>query len=59
MLSKKEEYKLDIRKIERLREEIEKADAIIIGAGAGLSTAAGFSYTGERFQKYFKDFADK
>lgn len=39
--------------IDRLKNEIETADAIIIGAGAGLSTAAGFTYSGERFEKYF------
>ncbi|MCM1214586.1 MAG: Sir2 silent information regulator family NAD-dependent deacetylase [Lachnospiraceae bacterium] len=35
------------------------ADAVVIGAGAGLSTAAGFTYSGERFHKYFTDFAEK
>lgn len=45
--------------VRRLREEIETADAIVIGAGAGLSTSAGFTYTGERFQEYFQDFARK
>ena len=45
--------------IQRLREALDKADAVVIGAGAGLSTAAGFTYTGERFQRYFSDFADK
>ena len=43
--------------IERLKKEIESADAIVIGAGAGLSTAAGLTYSGERFEKYFRDFA--
>ena len=43
--------------ITRLKKEIETADAIIIGAGAGLSTSAGFTYSGERFEKYFSDFA--
>ena len=43
--------------IARLKMEIETADAIVIGAGAGLSTAAGFIYSGERFEKYFGDFA--
>ena len=43
----------------RLKAEIETADAIVIGAGAGLSTAAGFIYSGERFEKYFRDFAEK
>lgn len=42
-----------------LRREIETADAIIIGAGAGLSTSAGFTYTGSRFRQYFSDFEDK
>ncbi len=46
-------------KIAGLKKEIETADAIVIGAGAGLSTSAGFTYTGERFQKYFHDFAEK
>ena len=42
-----------------LKQEIETADAIVIGAGSGLSTAAGFTYAGERFQKYFGDFIRK
>ena len=45
--------------IARLMAEIETADAIVIGAGAGISTAAGFTYSGERFRKYFGDFADR
>lgn len=45
--------------IARLKEEIDTADAIIIGAGAGLSTSAGFTYSGERFDIYFFDFARK
>ena len=45
--------------IERLKKEIDNADCIIIGAGAGLSTAAGFTYSGERLQKYFADFVQK
>jgi len=43
--------------IEQLKKEIESADSIIIGAGAGLSTAAGLTYSGERFERYFGDFA--
>ena len=43
----------------RLGRELDTADAIIIGAGAGLSTSAGLSYSGERFHKYFHDFAEK
>ena len=45
--------------INKLRETLDNADAIVIGAGAGLSTSAGFVYTGERFEKYFSDFAAK
>lgn len=45
--------------IEHLKNEIKTADAIVIGAGAGLSTAAGFTYSGERFEKYFSDFIEK
>ncbi len=43
-------------RIELLKNEIQKADAVVIGAGAGLSTSAGFTYSGERFEKYFFDF---
>ena len=46
-------------KISRLKQELNTADAVVIGAGAGLSTSAGFTYTGERFQKYFGDFIAK
>ncbi len=46
-------------KIARLKERLKAADAVVIGAGAGLSTSAGFIYTGERFRKYFQDFAEK
>ena len=45
--------------IERLKEALQNCDAVVIGAGSGLSTAAGFTYTGERFEKYFSDFAWK
>ena len=44
--------------IEVLRQALETADAVVIGAGSGLSTAAGFTYSGERFQKYFADFIE-
>lgn len=47
------------QKIQRLRQTLDEADAVIIGAGAGLSTSAGFVYDGERFEKYFSDFAAK
>ena len=45
--------------MERLKAALQNCDAVVIGAGAGLSTAAGFTYTGERFEKYFSDFAQK
>ena len=45
--------------IQRLKLEIETADAIVIGAGAGLSTAAGLTYSGERFDRYFSDFKER
>ena len=45
--------------MERLKAALQDCDAVVIGAGSGLSTAAGFTYTGERFEKYFSDFAAK
>ncbi|MBR0520923.1 MAG: Sir2 silent information regulator family NAD-dependent deacetylase [Spirochaetales bacterium] len=43
--------------LRRLKTEIATAEAIVIGAGAGLSTSAGFTYSGERFELWFHDFA--
>ena len=45
--------------MERLKTALRDCDAVVIGAGSGLSTAAGFTYTGERFEKHFSDFARK
>ena len=45
--------------IQKLKTALDEADAVVIGAGAGLSTSAGFTYDGERFQKYFADFETK
>ena len=45
--------------IKRLKHELETCDAVLVGAGAGLSTSAGFTYSGERFERYFFDFAKK
>ena len=42
--------------IEKLQEALRETDAIVVGAGAGLSTSAGFTYSGERFQQHFSDF---
>lgn len=46
-------------KIKMLRAAVDGADAVLIGAGAGLSTAAGYTYSGERFEKHFSDFRQK
>lgn len=51
-LTRKEQF-------EMLKNEIQNAQAIVIGAGAGLSTSAGLTYNGERFEKYFFDFKEK
>ncbi|MDO4280077.1 MAG: Sir2 silent information regulator family NAD-dependent deacetylase [Peptococcaceae bacterium] len=45
--------------IRRLREALDAADAVIVGAGSGLSTSAGFDYSGARFHKYFQDYIDR
>lgn len=45
--------------IQILKDQLDKADAVVIGAGSGLSTAAGYIYTGERFNRYFSDFEKK
>jgi NAD-dependent SIR2 family protein deacetylase len=45
--------------VKRLKDELSRAEAVVIGAGAGLSTSAGFSYSGERFEKHFSDFEKK
>ena len=44
---------------DRLRQALSAADAVVIGGGAGLSTAAGFTYSGERFARYLSDFEKK
>lgn len=46
-------------RIEQLTYELETAGAVVLGAGAGLSTSAGFTYSGERFRQYFSDFQAK
>lgn len=45
--------------MERLKIALDEADAVVIGAGAGLSTSAGMTYSGERFERYFSDFKEK
>lgn len=48
-----------IETIEKLKQVFVETEAMVIGAGAGLSTSAGFTYSGERFEKYFADFHAK
>ena len=45
--------------VNKLKEKLDAADAVVIGAGAGLSASAGFTYEGERFHRYFPDFEEK
>lgn len=45
--------------VQKIKNALEEADAVVIGAGAGLSTSAGFTYAGERFHRYFFDFEEK
>lgn len=47
-----------VSKIEKLRQALDDVDAVIVGAGAGMSTAAGLTYSGERFDEHFADFRD-
>ena len=47
------------KEIERLKDAFASAETVIIGAGAGMSTSAGFTYSGERFDRYFGDFSGK
>lgn len=49
----------NLSKITALKIALTQADAVLIGAGAGFSTAAGFTYGGERFREYFGDFEEK
>ena len=45
--------------IEKLKKALNEAESVLIGAGSGLSTSAGFVYTGERFRNYFSDFEER
>lgn len=51
--------KKSLAQIDRLKRALEDAEAIVIGAGAGLSTSAGLTYSGERFEQDFGDFIKK
>lgn len=48
-----------LEQTDRLGRALREADAVVIGAGAGLSASAGLTYSGERFEKYFRDFRDR
>lgn len=54
-----DKFTKNFSKIEELKHKIGECDAIVIGAGAGLSTSAGFTYSGDRFYEHFGDFAEK
>ncbi len=51
--------KIFLAQLKQLGKELEMADAVLVGAGAGLSASAGLSYSGERFTRYFRDFHKK
>lgn len=55
LFARKNDYEL----IQELSNKIKDCDALVIGAGSGLSTSAGLTYSGERFHKYFSDFIEK
>ena len=62
MFSKKSNQKPEnagAEAIQKLKQALESADAVVLGAGAGLSTSAGFVYSGDRFARYFSDFGRK
>ena len=46
-------------RIGELRQAFDRAEAVVVGAGAGLSASAGLTYSGERFERYFGDFQKK
>lgn len=58
-MSLRESVCMDKSKVEKLKKEVGTAEAIVIGAGAGLSASAGFTYSGDRFNKYFSDFKER
>ena len=56
---KKRTVRAEADPIGRLCRAVQDADAVLIGAGAGLSASAGFTYDGERFERHFRDFEEK
>ena len=59
MYSKTVTGKYTKNSLTELRDAIEQADSVLIGAGAGLSVSAGFAYSGPRFRRHFSDFEEK
>jgi len=47
------------KRIRKAKEAIEHSEYILIGGGAGLSAAAGLTYSGKRFEDHFSDFMEK
>lgn len=45
--------------VKELHRCLEQAEAVVIGAGSGLSAAAGFTYSGKRFEEHFREFIEK
>src|SRR5699024_12790165 len=51
--------RIKMKRIEKLQYEIDTADAVVVGAGAGISASSGLHYDRERFEKYFQDLQDQ
>lgn len=58
-ISAPQDHEAKQHEIQRLREALNRCDGILVGAGAGLSTAAGLTYSGKRFSKHFGDFRSR
>lgn len=54
-----ESTEICLQQIEHLKLMLDQAEAVVVGAGAGLSTSAGFTYSGKRFTENFADFIGK
>ncbi len=51
--------KSDLNGADKFAALFEEADAIVVGIGAGMSSADGFTYIGDRFENAFPDFIEK
>ena len=54
-----QEHTIAEEEIRQLREILASVEAVVIGAGSGLSTSAGYTYSGKRFETYFGDFVHR